>query len=218
MNRAVFLEKIKNIPFITKQNIALLLEQRGANLDYWTKTLVEEGLLISLKQGFYVPKYYYDLVSESPARKEQYLMYLANNLRSPSYVSLEYVLSKNNMIAESTFAITSITLKSTRSYQTPIGAFIYRNVQRELYFGYRLLKFQDKEIREASRAKALCDYLYLRAMGTPEEMKQYLLETSRLNWNVLDRNDKKEFKKTIAVSDSRKMSAIEAILENADIL
>lgn len=55
---------------------------------------------------------------------------------SISYVSLEYVLAKYGFLAESVFAITSITLKTTREYDSEIGDFYYKNIKETLFSGY----------------------------------------------------------------------------------
>lgn len=130
-------------------------------MNYWTKKLVDEGVLIRLRSGLYASAYYADLMSQSHEDQIRYLEYIANQLRSPSYVSLEYVLAKSNVIAEAVFEITSVTLKSTRIYKTKLGTFIYRNVKEERYGGYEVIPWRDKQVKIAGAAKALADWRYL---------------------------------------------------------
>ncbi|MDO8497798.1 MAG: hypothetical protein Q7S61_04605 [bacterium] len=219
MNQALFLDQIKNTPYITKQNLGLILEKTGDNLNYWVKKLVNEGTFIVIKNGLYIPKYYFDIVSAAnPQEKEAYLIYLANTIRQPSYVSLEYVLAKYNFLAESSFAITSITLKSTRSYTTDIGTFYYQHLKKELFYKYKIEAFRDKQIREASFAKALFDFLYLRSFDSQTEMRDYLLSTGRLNWDIVSKAQKSEFAEIIKTSQSQKMQSLLSILESVNIL
>lgn len=219
MNQTAFQEKIKTIPYITKQNLGLLLGKKEESLNYWVKKMVKEGTLILIKKGLYIPRYYYDIVSAVGLNeKEQYLVYLANSIRQPSYISLEYVLSKQGFLPETAFAITSITLKSTRSYATDVGTFYYQNIKRDLFFGYKIQKFKDKQIREASLAKALFDLLYLRSFTNALEMKEYLLSTGRLNWGVMSQGQKIEFTDIIRLSQSKKMQSILSILKDSNIL
>jgi hypothetical protein len=153
--------KLKNMPLLSKQNLSLFLGKQGASLNYWTKKLVDEGVLIKLKSGIYASSYYVDLVSQRPEDKARYLEYLANQLCSPSYVSLEYVLAKENVIPEAVFKLTSVTLKSTRTYETKLGAFVYRNIKEPLFSGYEIITWRDKQIRLATTQKALADWRHL---------------------------------------------------------
>lgn len=208
------LDQFKDTPYITKQNLGLLLGKTDRNLDYWVSKMVKNSNLLVIKKGLYVPKYYFDIISAAnPQEKEAFFIYLANIIRQPSYVSLEYVLSKYNFLAEATFAITSITLKSTRSYTTDIGTFYYQHLKKELFYGYTIKTFRDKQIREASFAKALFDFLYLRTFSSDTEMKDYLLSTGRLNWELISTAQKKEFKEIVQISKSSKMQSILFILE-----
>lgn len=154
-------QALKTLPYVTKQNLGLLLGKKKDATDYWVKKLVKEGVLIKLKNGFYAPRYYIDLVSQNPEDKTMYLEYLANVLRSPSYVSLEYILSKNNVAAEAAFALTSVTTKSTRTYKTELGTFTYRKINPQMFGGYASVQWRDKQVREATAKKALAELRYL---------------------------------------------------------
>lgn len=219
MGMSELLDQLNNTPYITKQNLGLILGKTGENLNYWVKKMINEGSLIVMKKGLFVPKYYFDVVSTAnPRDKEAFLLYLANTIRQPSYVSLEYVLARYSFLAESSFAVTSITLKSTRNYTTDIGTFYYQHLKKELFYGYEIKAFRDKQIREASFAKALFDFLYLRIFSGDAEMRDYLLSTGRLNWDVVSQAQKIEFKKITQTSQSQKMQAILSILETKNIL
>ena len=209
---------LKQSPYLTKQNLALALFKEGENLNYWVKNLTKEKLLISLKKGFYLSSYYLDLVSQKPGDQEIYFEYLANVLRFPSYVSLEYVLSANGVLPETTFAITSITVKTPRVYQSEVGTFVYRNIKEALFSHFHLKDFNGKKVRIASTAKALFDFLYLKKFLSPANTKEYLLNEGRINWEVLSREDKKEFTGLVMLSGSDKMRLIAALLKKNKIL
>lgn len=164
-------QKLKNMPLVTKRNLAVVLDKKEEALNYWSKKLVDEGVLIKLKSGLYAPRYYVDMMSQNENDKMRYLEYIANRLLSPSYLSLEYVLSKNNILAEAVFKITSVTTKSTRTYETELGTFVYRNVKESLFCGYKRVVWRDKQIWEATKEKALQDWKYLNKKA----------DTSRLN-------------------------------------
>jgi len=92
---------------------------------------------------------------------EEILFKIANRVYSPSYVSLESALSYYHLIPESVYEITSISTRKTYHFRTSIGEFIYRSLKPSLFFGYNLIKFQEKYSKMASTEKALLDYFYL---------------------------------------------------------
>jgi len=209
---------LKQAPYLTKQNLALALNKEGENLNYWIKKLTKEKLLIGLKKGFYTSSYYLDLISQEPKNREIYFEYLANVLRFPSYVSLEYVLSTSGLLPETAFAITSITLKTSRVYKSEIGTFIYRNIKGSLFFHYCIKDFNGKKVRIAGPAKALFDFLYLKKFILPAKLKEYLLSEGRINWEALSTEDKTEFIKLVELSGSGKMRLIVTLLKKEKIL
>jgi len=202
MNINKILPLLKESPYLTKQNLAVALGVSDDVLDYWIKKLINERYLIPLKKGFYIPSYYLDLVSQTAG--EAYFEYLANLLCAPSYVSLEYVLSKANIIPEGVYAITSITTKSSRTYTSDVATFIFKNIKDGLFFGFETKSFRGKRIKVATPPKALFDFLYLKPTSWQEN--------SRINWDALEKRQKTEFKEIVKRSKSRKMALIAAQL------
>jgi len=92
---------------------------------------------------------------------EEILFKIANRIYLPSYVSLESALSYYHLIPESVYGITSISTRKTYHFRTSIGEFIYRTLKPPLFFGYDLMKFQEKYLKMACIEKALLDYFYL---------------------------------------------------------
>ena len=92
---------------------------------------------------------------------EETLFKIANRIYLPSYISLESALSYYHLIPESVYGITSISTRKTYHFTTSIGEFIYRSLKPSLFFGYNLIKFQEKYSKMASTEKALLDYFYL---------------------------------------------------------
>lgn len=211
---------IKQLPYFTKQNLGVALRREGEDLNYWIKKLVREELVVPLKKGFYISPLYKDTAIKTPQESELYWVYLANKLREPSYVSLEYVLSKYNIIPETAFALTSITLKSPRTYKTNQATFIYRNIKRDLFSDYQLLVFGNTGLKVmiAYPYKALFDFLYLKPFTVKEEMRDFLLKSGRINWDALSKNYKDKFIEIINKSKSKKMQTIGSILKKAGVV
>lgn len=206
-------ETLEKLAYFTKQNLNLYLNKEGESLNYWIKILINKGLLIPIKKGFYISSFYLDKVKEK-SEMEEYLEYLAGIIRYPSYISLEYALAKYGLIPESVFRITSISKKTTRKYDSQLITFSYRKIKDSLFMGFVEKKYGRQTIRIATPSKALFDYLYLKKFASDQEIEEYLLKTGRINWEALELSEKKLFSKYIGLSSSKKMNQILKILIN----
>ena len=177
----------------------------SANIQRWIKN----GKLIQLKKGLYVTKEYYQTI----ANNEAYYEFLANILKKPSYLSMEYVLQKYSMLTESVFAITSVTRKKTRIYQNRIGTFIYSNIKDELFTGFKITNKSGFEIKEASKAKALFDFLYLR-LWRVSEISREIIESYRFNLSEMQTEEYLEFESYVILSGLRKFKNLPSILKD----
>lgn len=211
-------ELLKNLPYFNKATLAEILEKKGENLNYWVKKLLVEGDLIPLKKGLYVSKLYVLGLERTQALREAYWEYLANILRYPSYLSLEYCLAKYGLIPEGVYSLTSVTIKSSRTFKNSLGNFIYRKIKNELFFGFVYNDFEDKWVKMATKAKALFDSLYFKKFPNQRILRQELLEDLRINWDALSRKDKEEFETIILKSGSSKMRSILKILRQEKVL
>ena len=193
------LSKLNNIPYFRTSNLEALLpkikkESIYRKLTRWHK----KGDIIGLKKGFYVTKEYH----REHSMDINYLYYLANILRYPSYVSGSFVLDGYGVLTDVTHPITSITSKTTREYNNKIGRFVYHSISPKLYTGYERLLFNDEPVYVATLSKALFDYLYIkyfRLKITPE----YLIEKERFDLERFTKKDIAEFKKYCKLSKNK---------------
>lgn len=195
--------ELERLPFFNKKTAEVLIGKKGRNLDKKIERLLKKSYLISLKKGLYTTEGF----CLSTFDKKSYFEYLANVLRYPSYLSLEYVLSLNGLIPEGVFALTSISLKSSRIYENKLGTFIYRNVKKELFCGYRQVKKGEFLISEATIAKALFDFLYLKR-NLSADLNYELTAGLRINWDVFSTQDLEEFAGYVKLTRSLKMRKI----------
>lgn len=114
--------------------------------------LIRSGFLISLRRGLYVPGPEADL-------PVPHLFVIANHLRGPSYISLESALAYRGMIPERVDEITSVTMRTSHLYETPLGRFRYRHLDTPYYsFGLERTEVaQNQYVLMASIEKAVCD-------------------------------------------------------------
>jgi len=203
------MEQINKLPYFNKVTAGMALKIAGQNLDYWIKTRIKNGEIIQIKKGMYVTKLYILTINE----KQKYYEYLANTIRYPSYLSLEYVMSLSGLIPEGVYSYTSITLKSSRTFVNELGNFSYRNLKNKLFTGFTATELNDYKVSIASKAKALFDFLYLKSFKSSRLMRIELLEGLRINWDEITDIDKEEFKYYVNLSASTKMKKVVKILK-----
>jgi hypothetical protein len=178
----------------------------------------QAGDLIPLRAGLYVPAQSWQAAGATSDGSQRLLEYLSGVVRSPSYISLEYVLERAGLIPESPFAITCVTQKTPRVYTTSIGTFIYRQIRRPgLFVGYDTLAYRGLEVATASPGKALFDTLYLRPFKTARDTKAYLLETGRFNWDALVPRERRRFAALVRSTNIPKMKRILTLLQKEKI-
>jgi predicted transcriptional regulator of viral defense system len=187
MNFRAFKEKVKEYPLFSSDLLEMISRSPQSlrnQICRWEK----KGLITSLRRGLYT------LVSgERAVGLSNY--FLANNLYSPSYVSLESALSYYHLIPEKITATTSISPQKTKTFTNDLGTFIFRHLKKELFFGFHEEKdeFGFKYFL-ADPEKALLDYLYLNLGGIKNPDKKYLFASLRLqNTKILDRKKLKQY-------------------------
>jgi predicted transcriptional regulator of viral defense system len=155
---------------------------RRNQLTRWTAA----GKLIRLKRGLYT-------LCEDRRRVPLPLGWLANTIYSPSYVSLQYALSRYDLIPERVGEITSVTTLKTAAFKNPLGFFRFRHVAPSLFFGFEETRDESGyPLLIATPEKAILDTIYL----TPhwEPTRAFLQDGVRLQQlGSLRRKRLKEF-------------------------
>ena len=66
-----------------------------------------------------------------------------------------------HLIPESVYDITSVSTRRTYKFKTQIAEFSYRTIKPNLFFGYNIIKYNNKYFKIASIEKTILDYFYL---------------------------------------------------------
>ncbi len=196
------------LPYFTIEAVRQLLdaERLAAGtvrtaLYRWMKS----GRIIQIKKGVYMARRFYELhradADFAPA--------VSAILIPQSYLSMEYILQRNAILSEVTYPITAITRKQTRVFENKLGTFTYRNIKEELYKGFTMSEYVGIPFYQATVAKALFDYLYLRSLKGIRLSDNYdLAEELRLNLDEFTKSDQLEFVGFVETSKSKKMVRI----------
>ncbi|MFH1233559.1 MAG: hypothetical protein V1649_02820 [Patescibacteria group bacterium] len=188
------LEQLKTLSYFNKNTIYQLGIQLGikdTTVDTYISRFLKYKEIIPLKKGLYVSTDFF----EKNRMDISYSFYLANIIRTPSYVSSWTALQYYNLATEVIHSITSITPKITRKYQTKAGSFVYQSIKKDLFLDFSLVKGKF-DFYIASPSKALFDLLYFRTRqfrGVKLETIKGLIEELRIDIDEMDKTEQKKF-------------------------
>lgn len=178
------LNQLGNIPF-TPAILSTLYPDTRHICDK-ARYLEQEKRIIRMKRGLYVRS------SEDGAMQIPFL--IANHLYGPSYVSFQSALRHYGLIPERVFETTSMTIKHSRSFDTPLGTFSYRNCGVDYFpIGIRQEQEGSDTYLIATPEKALCDLL-LKTKGlnlsNTKKLESFLASDLRFEMDALETFDK----------------------------
>jgi len=162
------------------------------------------GRLLRLKKGIYTTTAYVERM-RNRGEIEVFTDFLANFLYSPSYLSLETMLYRYNILTEIPVNLTSVSKNKTAVFTNKLGNFFYHKMKPSLFCGFEVSEESGFSIMRATKVKALFDFLYLRKNILPN--KEAIREL-RLNVESLSRDDIKELKKYVALEGTKKLKII----------
>ena len=140
--------------------------------------LIAKDIIVRVKKGSYI---FGDSYRKKPYSRE----ILANLIYGPSCVSLEYALHNHGLTPERSEALTSVTTKRPKQFQTPIGLFLYKNVpEAGFHVGLKRVEMENgRAFLMAGPEKALADKfrsdrgLHIRSQ---KECLDYLVNSLRI--------------------------------------
>ena len=114
--------------------------------------LLRKDVIVRVKKGLYI---FGDSYRKQPYSRE----ILANLIYGPSCVSLEYALHNHGLIPERSVALTSVTTKRPKKFDTPVGLFLYKNVpEAGFHVGLQRVEMENgRAFLMAGPEKALAD-------------------------------------------------------------
>ena len=177
-------QSIGNIPF--DLGILSSLFPDTKHIREKARRLETDGTIIRLKRGLYV-------ASPDETGKVINRQLLANHIYGPSYVSLQTALRHYGMIPERVHLVQSLTTKHGRSFETPVGNFIYENCNPEYFpIGVRPTTEDGVTYLIATPEKALCDLInYSKGVNLRfmKDVAVYLEEDIRMDMDSLSDMD-----------------------------
>ena len=135
-----------------------------------------EGEVSRLKPGLYA-------LSPDYRKSSPHPFVIAAALHSPSHVSLESALSHHGLIPEVVFQVSSVTVRRSRSFETPLGNFqFYRVPSEQPRAGVVAEKLdQHSWAFVASPLRAIADLVYLRKEVRWRDAMKFLTDSMRID-------------------------------------
>jgi len=188
------LEQLKTLPHFSKNSVYQLGKQLGledSTVNTYISRFLKHKEIYRLKNGLYVSADFFD----KNRNDISYSFYLANVIRTPSYISSWAALQYYNLATEAIHSITSVTPKVTREYQTRAGNFSYQSINKEFFTNFSLAKGKF-DFYIASPSKALFDLLYFRTRQfsglSPEKVKAMIAEL-RIDIDEMEKSEQDNF-------------------------
>jgi predicted transcriptional regulator of viral defense system len=119
------LEQLKSMPSFSRDVVYQLGKELGLKdktIDVYISRFLKSKDIFKLKRGLYITTVFFD----KNKGEFSYRFYLANILRTPSYVSMWSALDHYGLVTEAVYGVNSITPKVTRNFETKVGNFSYQ--------------------------------------------------------------------------------------------
>jgi hypothetical protein len=202
------LTSLDSLPYFTIEGVKQLFSNDATAVGTIQTALyrwMKAGQVIQLKRGVYMTRWFFEL----HRAEADFSMAVSAILIPQSYVSLEFILQRNAVLTEVTYPISALTLKNTRVIENSLGTFTYHHIQAGLYRGFSISEYYGISFAQATIAKALFDFLYLRPLpGNVQSFSFNLTEDLRLNLEDYSAADQDEFAEYVESSQVVKMGYI----------
>ena len=148
-----FFKQHKEKKLFSLSDLAQLTGEDKSSLSVQLTRLVKAGVISRAAQVWYENPF-------TPPSFEEVAMVI----RYPSYLSMEYALSKHGFLSQAVYTLTLVTTKLPYTYKTDQMVYEYHQISRSLFWGYQ----QEGTVLTAEPEKALLDIIYLRCVSTGE--------------------------------------------------
>lgn len=200
-----FKKKVRKFPFFSTSQL-LSFADNEQNLKNLLTLWCKQGVIIRLKRGIYT-------LNEEDRLIHFSRIFIANQLVSPSYVSMEYALSYYGMIPEKVVDVTSVTTKKTVVLNNYLGTFRYQHIKNESFSGFKVFKDENGfNLFIAEPEKAIVDFFYLNLEKFKSGDKNIFGESYRLQ-NLKDLNREKLVTFTKSLKSKKLIKVIDCFWE-----
>jgi predicted transcriptional regulator of viral defense system len=135
-----------------------LVDEPADSIAVQLTRLVQNNILSHVARGWYANPFH------SPTTEE-----IAMVLRIPSYLSLEYALSRHGILSQRAYTLTLVTTQKRYLYERKEAVYEYHQIKKTLFWGYT----EENTVLVATPEKALLDLVYLRIVHGDLTMERF---------------------------------------------
>lgn len=161
-----FFKKYNNIKIFQLNHFKMFSGMKNHSLRIALKRLTDKRIIKRICRGYYANPFSLPTIEEISAQ-----------IYKPSYISLESVLSNNGILSQLPRALTCVTTKTPRVFNTAFGIIEYRQIRKAYFWGF----YKEGGYLIAEPEKALADFIYFKKT---KDIKKSL---SELNISGLNR-------------------------------
>lgn len=148
-----FFKKHKEKKIFSLSDLVQLTDEDRSSLSVQLTRLIKAGIIHRAAQVWYENPF------SSPSVEE-----ISMVIRYPSYLSMEYALSKHGVLSQAVHVLTLISIKLPYTYRTNRAVYEYHQIHKSLFWGYQ----KEGSVLTAEPEKALLDLIYIRGVKTGE--------------------------------------------------
>ncbi|MFO8051972.1 MAG: hypothetical protein R6V01_09800 [Thermoplasmatota archaeon] len=152
----------KNISkkILSLNDLKVLADENKTTISVQLSRLSRMGMVKNPVKGWYLNPF------NSPSMEE-----LSMVLRAPSYLSMEYALSRHGILSQDVHTYTLVTTKLPHTYGSENDIFEYHQIKRSLFWGYET----EGNVNLAEPEKALLDLIYIRYSKNKERNEDLMM-------------------------------------------
>lgn len=142
-----FFKKYNNVKIFHFNHLKMFSRMKNHTLRVALTRLVDKKVIKRICRGYYANPFSLPTIEEISAQ-----------IYKPSYVSLESVLSNNGILSQIPQALTCVTTKTPRVFDTAFGTIEYRQIKKAYFWGL----YKEGNYLIAEPEKALVDFIYFK--------------------------------------------------------
>ncbi len=205
-------EEIQKIPYFSRKDLSALSSSEK-QIELFLYRASKRGDIIRLRRGLYISRHYLNAI-QIRGELNTYIEFLANVIEKPSYLSLEYVLAKYELLTEAVTTITSLTVKRPNLFENKLGVFHYKNFANKSLGSFETHTYGQFQVKQASKIQALFDYLYFKKKQL-HQVNEKTVQELRINVHNLSDEDFQQLQIMVAATSSTKLQLIVKHLRRA---
>jgi hypothetical protein len=193
----------------TDTEVVSLVDGTPARRYGLVKRAIADGDLIQVRRGVYS-------LGKRFQRQPLNLFELAQKVYPLSYIGLESALSYHGWIPEAAYTVTSVCVKRSASFETPVGLFSFTRLARFNFIGVDRVKEGNSIFLMSGPTKALVDFFLAHKIDVKNPIQ--LLDSLRIDREYYRQIDSRQLLEIADVYQSARVTKFVKALRQSTVL